>query len=152
MATDFTLTSTAFAADGEIPTRFTCDGEDVSPDLSWAGAPAGTAAFALLVDDPDAGGFVHWIAYNLTGSETGALTQGVSSSPDAPPQGTNGFGSIGWGGPCPPSGAHRYVFTLTALAGPLDLAVPPDKAALDAALRDTTVLGTATLEARYRRR
>jgi len=152
MAIDFTLTSAAFPAGGEIPARFTCDGEGVSPDLSWAGAPAGTAAFALLVDDPDAGGFVHWIAYNLTGSDTGALPLGISASPDAPPQGTNGFGAIGWGGPCPPSGEHRYAFRLMALPGPLELAAPPDKAALYAAIGGTTILGTATLEVRYRRR
>ncbi len=152
MASAVTLASTAFDPGGSIPSRFTCDGEDGSPDLAWAGAPGGTAAFVLVVDDPDADGFVHWIAYNLTGSESGALPLGVSASPDAPPQGTNGFGKVGWGGPCPPSGEHRYRFTLTALGMPLELATPPDKATLDDALRTATVLGSTTLEGRYRRR
>lgn len=148
---EFTLTSTAFPPGGVIPSRFTCDGEDVSPDLAWSGAPDDTAALVLLVDDPDAGGFVHWIAYDLTGSESGGLAAGVASSPDAPPQGTNDFGNVGWGGPCPPSGEHRYRFTLSALAAPLGLAGAPDAAVLRDGLTGATVLGSATLEARYTR-
>jgi Raf kinase inhibitor-like YbhB/YbcL family protein len=152
MATDFQLTSTAFTPGGAIPARFTCDGDDASPDLSWTGAPSGAQALALVVDDPDANGFVHWIAYDLTATESGALPMAVSASPDAPPQGTNGFGRVGWGGPCPPSGEHRYVFTLYALAAPLGLEGAPRIDALRAALAGANVLGTAVLEGRYRRR
>jgi Raf kinase inhibitor-like YbhB/YbcL family protein len=151
MPSTFELTTTAFPAGGEIPRRFTCDGDDVSPDLAWSGAPAGTAALVLVVDDPDANGFVHWIAYDLTGSDSGALPLGVSASPDAPPQGTNDFGSVGWRGPCPPSGDHHYRFTLTALAAPLGLTGAPRKGAVRDALKGASVLGTATLEGRYRR-
>jgi Raf kinase inhibitor-like YbhB/YbcL family protein len=148
---DFQLSSTAFSPGGSIPARFTCDGEDISPDLAWTGAPPGTAAFLLVVDDLDARSFAHWIVYDLTGSETGALPPGVSASPDAPPQGTNDFGQVGWGGPCPPSGEHRYRFTLTALVAPLGLEGAPRKSIVDAALAAATVLGTATLDASYRR-
>ncbi len=151
MPATFELTTTAFPAGGEIPRRFTCDGEDTSPDLAWSGAPDGTAALVLVVDDPGANGFVHWIALDLTGTDTGALPLGVSASPDAPRQGTNDFGTVGWRGPCPPSGEHRYRFTLSALAAPLDLPGAPNAAAVRDGLRAANVLATATLEGRYRR-
>jgi Raf kinase inhibitor-like YbhB/YbcL family protein len=111
----FTLTSTAFTEGGAIPRKFSCQGDNVSPALNWTGAPDDTASLALIVDDPDAGGFVHWVVFNMTASQSGGLAEGVSSSPDAPPQGTNGTGKVGWQGPCPPSGNHHYVFTLMAL-------------------------------------
>ena len=148
---DFTLGSSSFPAGGPIPSRFTCDGSDVSPDLAWSGAPADAATFVLVVDDPDADGFAHWIVYDMTGSESGALPLGISDSPDAPPQGTNDFGAIGWSGPCPPSGEHRYRFTLTALAAPLELTGAPRSDDVHAALRSATILGSAVLEAHYRR-
>ena len=149
--TEVELHSSSFDANGVMPARFTCDGEDSSPDLAWSGAPDGTSALVLVVDDPDAGGFTHWIVYDMTGTDTGALPFGVSASPDAPPQGTNDFGRIGWNGPCPPSGEHRYRFTLSALAGPLGLEGAPGQADVHAALDRATVLGTAVLQARYRR-
>ena len=96
-ARTFTLTSTAFSDGDAIPRRFSCDGEDASPDLTWAHAPEGTEALALVVTDPDARGFVHWIAYDLTGTPSGGLPMAVSASPDAPPQGTNSFGKTGYG-------------------------------------------------------
>jgi Raf kinase inhibitor-like YbhB/YbcL family protein len=148
---DFHLTTSAFAPGGSIPARFTCDGEDVSPDLTWSGTPAGAGALVLVVDDPDAGGFVHWIAFDLTASEAGSLPLAVSASPDAPPQGTNDFGRIGWGGPCPPSGEHRYRFTLTAIGAPLGIAGAPTARELRDALRGASVLGSAVLEGRYAR-
>jgi hypothetical protein len=146
----FHLTSGAFPDGGAIPTRFSCDGEDVSPALAWEGAPGDTASFALLVDDPDARGFVHWVAFDLTGSASGGLAEGVSSSPDAPPQGTNGFGRVGWGGPCPPSGEHRYVFRLLALDEVLGLTGAP-RAADVLAATEGHVLAEATLTGTYRR-
>ena len=71
----------------------------------------------LIVDDPDARGFVHWVVFNMSPTKTGGLAEAISGRPDAPPEGRNSFGKIGWGGPCPPSGTHRYVFTLLALQG-----------------------------------
>jgi Raf kinase inhibitor-like YbhB/YbcL family protein len=147
----FTLRSSAFAAGGTIPRRFTCDGEDVSPDLEWDGVPANTAALVLLVDDPDARNFVHWTVLDLDGSLSGALPLGISRSPDAPRQGINDFGRVGWGGPCPPSGVHRYRFTLYALAAPLGLPGTPRPSAVRAGLGAATIVGTAVLEAQYRR-
>jgi Raf kinase inhibitor-like YbhB/YbcL family protein len=147
----FTLTSTEFAAGDLIPRRFTCDGADVSPELSWSGAPAGTAALVLVVDDPDARGFVHWLVLDLPGAADGRLERGVSTSPSAPAQGTNDFGRHGWGGPCPPSGTHRYVFTLYALAAPLGLDGSPRGDRVQKALKSAHVLDKAGLQARYRR-
>ncbi len=150
MAT-FRLTSTSIPPGEAIPTRFTCDGADVSPDLSWSGVPDGAGALELVVSDPDAAGFVHWLALDLTPSVEGSLPLGVSASPEAPPQGTNDFGRIGWSGPCPPSGEHRYVFTLSAVAAPLALPGAPGAAEVRDALDRATVLGTAVLEATYTR-
>jgi Raf kinase inhibitor-like YbhB/YbcL family protein len=147
----FSLTSTAFKAGGEIPRKFTCDGENVSPELTWRGAPGDTAAFALILDDPDARDFAHWLVYNMTGSASGALPEAVSASPDAPPQGINDFGKIGYGGPCPPSGSHHYRFTLYALDAMLDIAAAPRVAGLKSALEGHVIEAT-TLTATYRRR
>jgi Raf kinase inhibitor-like YbhB/YbcL family protein len=149
--TRFTLSSSAFRDGGAIPGRFTCDGENVSPDLMWAGAPAQTAAFALILDDPDARDFAHWLVYNMTGSASGGLPEAASATPDAPPQGTNDFGKIGYGGPCPPSGSHHYRFTLFALDDMLPLVSPPRAAELRAAL-EGHVLEATVLTGTYRRR
>jgi Raf kinase inhibitor-like YbhB/YbcL family protein len=114
-----TVSSTAFTDGGAIPRRHTCDGEDVSPPLRFAGVPSGAQELALLVEDPDAprGTFVHWVAWGLDPSDT-TLEQGATPAGT----GTNGFGRRGYGGPCPPRGApHRYVFTVFALSRRLDL-------------------------------
>jgi Raf kinase inhibitor-like YbhB/YbcL family protein len=114
------VTSTGFADGGDIPQVYTCDGQDVSPPLSFTDVPAGTQELALLVEDPDAPGgtFVHWVAWGIDPSKA-ALAEGESP----PGAGTNGFGRRGYGGPCPPKGApHRYVFTVFALSRRLDLA------------------------------
>jgi Raf kinase inhibitor-like YbhB/YbcL family protein len=146
----FTLTSTAFEDGGAIPRKFSCDGEDVSPALSWVGAPDGAGAFALIVDDPDARGFIHWVVFDMTGSQSGGLAEAVSASPDAPTQGRNGFGRIGWGGPCPPSGTHHYRFTLLALDGPLGLTGTPSADDVRRAAQGHT-LDQATLNGTYQR-
>lgn len=146
----FNLRSPEFDDGGVIPRRFGCDGDNVSPALSWEGAPQDTADFALIVDDPDARGFVHWIAFNLTGSATGSLPEAVSMSPDAPSQGRNSFGQIGYGGPCPPSGTHRYVFTLYALSAPLELVGGPSADQVRQAASGVT-LATARLTGTYAR-
>lgn len=158
-ATGMTLTSTAIlpggvipAPGGVIPARFTCDGEDVSPEVAWSGAPDGTGALVLVVDDPDAGGFVHWIVLDLAASPAGSLPEGVSGTPAAPQEGTNDFGRVGWNGPCPPSGEHRYRFTLHAVAAPLALPGAPGRGEVRDALDGSTMLATAVLEATYARR
>lgn len=148
---DFLLTSTAFEPGGSIPSRYTCDGADISPELSWSGAPSDAAALVLLVDDPDASDFVHWSVLDMTGTASGALPRGIGTSPDAPKQGRNDFGRVGWGGPCPPSGTHHYRFTLYALAAPLALAGQPDGRAVRKALKEATVLDKAVLRSRYHR-
>ena len=148
--TAFSLTSTAFRDGTAIPRRFTCDGENASPDLRWSGAPEATRALTLLLIDPDARDFVHWIVYDMTGTPTGGLPTAVSSSPDAPPQGTNSFGARGYGGPCPPSGEHHYVFTLFALDAPLELNGAPRLGVVQAAMADH-VLATTTLTGTYHR-
>ncbi len=146
----FELTSPAFEAGAAIPRKFTCDGEDVSPPLEWSDAPDDTAAMALIVDDPDARDFVHWLVVDMTGSQTGGLAEGISSSPDAPPQGVNDFRKVGWGGPCPPSGTHRYRFMLYALDQELGIADPPSADDVRAAMQGH-VLADAVLEASYTR-
>ena len=149
-ATAFSLSSTAFADGQPIPRGFTCDGENGSPDLTWSGAPDTTQALALVVTDPDARDFVHWLAFDLTGTPTGGLPTGISSSPDAPPQGTNSFGSPGYGGPCPPSGEHHYRFTLYALDQALELSGAPRIDDVQAAIQGH-VLATTTLTGTYHR-
>jgi Raf kinase inhibitor-like YbhB/YbcL family protein len=116
----FALKTTAFAVGGEIPTKFTCEGAEVSPALNWNDAPAGTQSFALIADDPDApvGTWTHWIIWNIPAKAVG-LPEGVpkvEESRDGTRQGTNDFKRIGYGGPCPPAGKpHRYFFKLYAL-------------------------------------
>ena len=146
----FTLTSTAFGEGGAIPSEFSCDGANVSPPLSWAGVPAGAASLVLVVDDPDARGFVHWIVLDLPGTD-GTLPEGVAPTAATPQQGRADFGDVGWGGPCPPSGTHHYRFTLTAIAAPLGLSGQPSGEDVAAALAAANVLGQAILTGTYRR-
>jgi Raf kinase inhibitor-like YbhB/YbcL family protein len=141
------LTSDAFVDGGQIPPDFTCDGADVSPPLAWDGAPDGTAAYALIVDDPDARGFIHWVVAHIPGDVT-ALERDASARRSDLVQGPNDFGRAGYGGPCPPSGSHRYVFRLFALSEPLEVSGAPD--AVRAAV-EGRVLGEATLSGTYRR-
>ena len=102
------------------------------------------------MDDPDAGGFVHWVVFDMTASASGSLPTGWSRSPDASPQGTNAFGRVGYGGPCPPSGTHRYDFRLLALGQELALAgAPTAQQVLDAAAGH--IVGEARLTGTYRK-
>lgn len=151
------LTTTAFTAGGGIPTKYTCDGADVSPALAWSGAPPGTAAFALIADDPDApaGTWVHWVLFNLPGTLTG-LPEGVAKT-DAPAeaggalQGRNDFRRIGYGGPCPPPGKpHRYFFKLYALGAALPLKAGATKQDVERAMRGH-VLAESSLMGTYAR-
>jgi Raf kinase inhibitor-like YbhB/YbcL family protein len=113
----FALYSTAFAEGAPIPERFTCAGVDVSPPLDWVAAPP-AAELALVVRDRDAGGFVHWVVGGIDPLVQGLGEDGV---PEGAVEGANDGGTLGWLGPCPPSGTHTYVFTLHALPEPLTL-------------------------------
>lgn len=139
-----TLTSSAFQATAEIPADYTCKGADRSPDLAWTGVPAGTNAFVLFVDDPDGRDWVHWSVLDLAPT-TSELPAGLAPTADPPQQGTNDFGNVGYGGPCPPSGTHHYQFTLYALAAPLGLKDHPKGDAVRSALEKAQVLEKVTL-------
>ena len=149
------LTSSSFSPGGDIPTRFTCKGEDVSPQLSWTNPPSGTQAFALIVDDPDApaGTWTHWVLYNLPASAA-SLAEGISKVeqlPDGTLQGLNDFHKVGYGGPCPPPGKpHRYFFKLYALDRKLDLNPAASKKDLEQAMHGR-VLGQAELMGEFKR-
>ena len=118
-----TLTAEAFAPGQAIPIKYTCHGQDISPPLAWSGAPAGTQSLALVMDDPDApmGTWVHWVVYNIPADAAG-VSEGASQAkavafnlPAGAQQGMTSFRRAEYGGPCPPSGVHRYVFHLYAL-------------------------------------
>ena len=113
------IRSTAFANGESVPKRYTGDGEDVSPPLTWSDLPVGTKEIALICDDPDAPGgtWIHWVIYNIPVTETGLMENfgRVRVQPNGIVQGLNSWGKSGYGGPCPPNGAHRYFFKLYAL-------------------------------------
>lgn len=151
------LRSTAFADRGEIPTRFTCEGDDLAPPLAWSGAPAGTKSFALVVDDPDAPDprapkvtWVHWVLANLPPTATG-LPEGGRPLPAGTVEGTNDWRRTGWGGPCPPIGRHRYFFKLYALDTTIASETGLDKQKLEAAMQGH-VLAKAELVGTYEKR
>lgn len=151
----FILTSSAFQAGAEIPRKYTCDGDDVSPPVRWENPPAGTKAFAMIADDPDAPGgtWVHWVIYDLA-AETKELTGGVPKTEviaGGAKQGINDFRKVGYGGPCPPPGrAHRYFFKLYALDAATNLKPRATKQQLLDGLKPH-LLGEADLVGRYRR-
>jgi Raf kinase inhibitor-like YbhB/YbcL family protein len=148
------LTSTAFENGGAIPAKYSKEGGNISPPLSWSGVPDGARQLALIMDDPDApsGIFVHWLLYNVPpgagkiaeGFSTQALTNGAR-------QGRNGFGEVGYGGPRPPSGTHRYYLHLYAVDTDIELPSGATRAELDRALRGH-VLQEAQLMGRYQHR
>jgi len=149
------LKSSAFPPGGVIPAKYTCDGPDISPPLSWADVPAGTQSLALIADDPDAPGgmWVHWVAWNIP-SNTNALQEAVpkrDSLPSGMQQGTTDFRSIGYGGPCPPSGTHRYFFKLYALKTTLNLPASTTKKELEKAMQGH-ILKQAELIGKYQRK
>lgn len=128
------LSSSAFSEGKSIPSKFTCEGSDVSPPLSWSGAPSGTKTFALIADDPDApmGTWVHWVAWNIPSAANSFPEGGVASGTK---QGVTDFKRPGYGGPCPPSGTHRYFFKLYALDTTLSLPETATKKELEAAMK-----------------
>ena len=134
------VTSPAFESGAAIPAKYTCSGDDVAPPLAWQDVPGEAKALAILMDDPDAGGYTHWAVFNLPPTATG-VAGGV--------EGENSFGDVGYGGPCPPEGdkPHRYVFAVYALRKELDLekGAKPDEvrdAIADQAIARGRLVGT----------
>ncbi len=153
------VTSPSFEANGPIPARYTCEGEDVSPALAWTGVPSRARSLVLIVDDPDAPDpaaptrtWVHWVLYNLPPDATG-LPEAVRSASDLPPgtaQGVNDWNRVGWGGPCPPIGRHRYHFRLFALDRVLPDLRNPTRAQVEEAMRGA-VIAEAVLIGTYQK-
>jgi Raf kinase inhibitor-like YbhB/YbcL family protein len=151
------IRSTAFADGGAIPVRYTCQGENISPPLSWAGIPAGTKSLVLIVDDPDAPDprapkmtWVHWVLFNLPSAGAG-LPEAVNELPPGTGEGLNDWQKTGYGGPCPPIGRHRYFHKLYALDIVLDELKRPTKAQLEAAMVGH-ILGQAQLVGTYQKK
>ena len=141
------LSSTAFEPDGPIPRRYTCDGLDASPPLALADVPAAAVSLVLVMDDPDAprGTWDHWVAYDIPVGTQIAEAVAALGTP-----GRNSWGRTGYGGPCPPSGTHRYVFSVYAVDSRLGLAPGADKAAVLGAIAGH-VLAEARLVGLYQR-
>jgi len=143
------ITSSAFQQGGNIPSKFTCDGANTSPALQISGILAEAKTLVLIVDDPDApsGLFTHWMAWNIS-PQTSTVAEG--STPKGV-HGTNDFGKSGYGGPCPPSGMHRYHFKIFALDRELDLPAGAKRGQLDAAMKGH-VVAQGELMGRYARK
>ena len=144
------LTSPNFVHQGDIPKKFTCDGDDISPALEWSGVPEGTKSFALIVDDPDAPDpanprmtWVHWVLYNLPATAA-SLAESVTKKdlPGGTLEGLNDWKRTGYGGPCPPIGKHRYFHKLYALDAVLEDLDLPSKAKLEKAMEGHVLLKT----------
>jgi Raf kinase inhibitor-like YbhB/YbcL family protein len=147
--------SQTFKPGGMIPAKYTCDGADISPPLTWLDPPTGTKSFALIMDDPDApvGTWVHWVIWNVPATARG-LEENIpktASLPSGARQGTNDFKRTGYGGPCPPSGTHRYFFKLYALGTTLNLSPETTKSVLEDAMRHH-ILAQSELIGKYSRR
>ena len=147
------IESSAFSEGGTIPRQYTCDGRDISPPLSWSGVPEGAKSLALICDDPDASKtWVHWVLFDLPPG-TGQLPEAIPAREAVSGggvQGTNDFKKVGYGGPCPPSGTHRYMFKLYALDTQVKLSSRATTADLERAMKGH-VLAEATLMGKYAR-
>ena len=148
------ISSSAFAAGGAIPSRYTCEGDDVSPPLAWSGVPAGAKSLALVIADPDAPDpaaprmtWVHWVLYNLPPT-AGGLAEAVADLPPGTREGQNDWRRTGYGGPCPPVGRHRYFHRLYALDTVLPDLHAPTRARLEEAMR-AHILAEAELVGTY---
>ena len=138
-----TIKSKAFTHEGEIPSKYTCQGEDIAPDLKWEGVPENTVSLVLIVDDPDAPDpaapkmtWVHWVVYNIP-PDTNGFPEGATSVdlPDGAKNGINDWKRTGYGGPCPPIGRHRYYHKLYALDTVIKGLNNPTKAKVEAAMK-----------------
>ena len=148
------ITSSAFEDGGLIPAKYTCDGADVSPPLQWDAVPEGTRSIALICDDPDApmGTWVHWVLFNLP-SDAKELAENIPTEetlPNGAKQGVNDFGRVGYGGPCPPGGTHRYFFKIYALDTEVGLQAGADKRRLLKTM-EGHILGQGQLIGKYKR-
>ena len=145
-----TISSPAFKHNDHIPAKYTCDGADVSPPLLIANVPPAAKSLALIVDDPDApaGTWVHWVLWNIDPKTTDLAENAV---PSGAQQGLNDFRSHSYGGPCPPSGTHRYFFKLYALDSTLTLGANSTKAALEKAMKGH-ILAQTELIGLYKRK
>ncbi|MEA3186436.1 MAG: hypothetical protein QOD99_266 [Chthoniobacter sp.] len=143
------ITSPDFGDGGNIPKRFTCDDQNVNPTLQITGAPAAAKSLALIVDDPDAPGgtFTHWLLWNLPAKLEEII---AASTPNGAVQGSNGFGKKSYGGPCPPSGQHRYYFRLYALDIPVSLAAGASRKDLEKTM-EGHILNQAVIMGKYAR-
>lgn len=153
-----TIQSSSFQHNEEIPVRHTCDGKNISPELSWAGVPAGTKSLILIVDDPDAPNpaaprmtWVHWVLYNMPASTNG-LPENVAAKelPAGTMQGINDWQHTGYEGPCLPVGSHRYYHKLFALDAVLPDLKHPTKATLEKAMQGH-IIARSSLVGLYRR-
>ena len=149
-----TVKSSTFASGQPIPAKYTADGQDISPPLSWSDVPAGTEQFALIVDDPDAprGTWIHWVVYGIPGDAT-SLPEGAGAKGKPAAgllEGRNSWGKPGWGGPSPPSGTHRHYFRVYALGAEVKLKEGLTEAELTKAI-EGHVLGMGELMGTYRR-
>ena len=152
------LTSSAFEDKGKIPSKYTCEGDDLSPPLEWSGAPDGTKSFVLIVDDPDAPDpakpqrvYVHWVLYNIPpGTTRFGENAWKSGLPGGTGIGVNDFNRQSWGGPCPPIGRHRYFFKLYALDTTLEGLSSPKKKDVEDAMKGH-ILGQAELMGTYQK-
>ena len=148
------ITSSAFEDGGLIPAKYTCDGADVSPPLQWDAVPEGTKSIAFICDDPDApmGTWVHWVLFNLP-SDAKELAENIPTEetlPNGAKQGVNDFGRVGYGGPCPPGGTHRYFFKIYALDTEVGLQAGADKRRLLKTM-EGHILGQDQLIGKYKR-
>ncbi len=143
------ITSPAFENNGDIPPKYTCDGDNVNPELIFEGVPSGAESLVLIVDDPDAprGTWVHWTVWNIDPSTDSIVEDSV---PPGAVEGNTDFGRPGYGGPCPPSGTHRYFFKLYALDTDLDLDIASEASDIEAAM-ERHVLASAELIGLYSR-
>jgi len=149
------VSSPAFKDDGMIPAKYTCDGDDISPPLQWQAVPEGTKSIALISDDPDApmGTWVHWVLFNLP-ADARELAENIppdKTLSNGAKQGISDFGRVGYGGPCPPSGTHRYFFKIYALDTVLNLQAGARKRDLLRAM-EGHILAEGQLIGKYKRR
>ena len=149
-----TITSSAFTEGAMIPKKHTCDADDISPDLKWSGVPKEAKSLALICDDPDApvGTWVHWVLFNIP-ADVNALPAGIPADAalkNGSRHGKNDFRKLGYGGPCPPGGTHRYLFKLYALDTVLSLDSGSTKAQVVAAMKGH-ILAEGQLMGKYKR-
>lgn len=140
------ISSPAFAIDGPIPEKYTCDGDDISPPLQVSEIPGSTETLAIVVSDASAANFVHWVAWNIPVDALDGGTIPEGALPAGSAEGTNSFQEVGWAGPCPPSGApHRYIFYIYALEGSLTLPGTTTAAQLREAMAPLVIFATETM-------